>query len=106
KPGDRVAPGVALQRAAGERDALGALLVLALLDLDHLHLDLLADGEDVLRMRGAGVADLADVQHALDAAEIDEHAVGGQRGDLALEDGADLELLARLGGARLLLLLE
>ena len=62
--------------------------------------------EDVLRVRGAAVADLADVQHPLDAAEVDEGAVGGQRRHPAGEHGADLELVAGLGGARLLLLLE
>ncbi len=46
------------------------------IDLEDADLDLLADGEHVLRLVDAGPRDVADVEKAVDAAEIDECAVG------------------------------
>ncbi len=46
------------------------------------------------------------MQQALEAAQVDERAVGGQRGDAALEHAADVQPGAQLGGLGLRLLLE
>ncbi len=76
------------------------------LDLQHGHVDLLAQGEHVLGPLDARVAELADVQHALDAADVDERAERLEPDDLAAQHRAGLELLARLGRQPLLLLLD
>src|SRR5580704_4639634 len=66
-------------------------------NLQHLHLELLADGEHILRVGNAAPRDIADVQQAVDAAEIDEGAVAGEAAhraaeDVALVDGGELTL--------------
>src|SRR5262249_34728976 len=58
------------------------------------------------RMGDAGEAELGDVDHALDSAEVDEGAVVLERRDFAAEDGAGDEPLAGGGGGAPLVLLE
>ena len=57
-------------------------------------------------MGDSSVAELADVQETLDAAEIDEGAVGGERGHRAAHRLADLDALARRRSLGLGLLFE
>ena len=62
--------------------------------------------EKILRVRDALKPELGDVEHALEAAEVDERAVVLERGDPPLDHGTDGERAAQLGRARRLLLLE
>ncbi len=101
-----VLPGIALEGLARQRDALAVLGVLGGLDLEHLDLDLLADLEHVLGMGGPRKADLAHVEHALEAAEVDEGAVVGERRHLAAHHGSRRQAGAGLLGLGLGLLLE
>ena len=61
------------------------------IDLDDLDVQLLAHSQDVGRMLDPAEAQLADVQHALDAAQIHERAVALYRPYLAGHDRADLQ---------------
>ena len=62
--------------------------------------------QHVLGFVDARVAELGDVQHALDAADVDERAERLEADDLAADHRAGDELLARLGRALLVLLLD
>ncbi len=86
-------PRIALERLHRQRDAVAAGG-----ELQHPGLDLLAERERVGGLGHPDVADLGDVDHPLDAAEVDERAEVGERDDLALHDLADLDLLAQLVG--------
>jgi hypothetical protein len=65
-------PRIALKLLHAERDALGVAV-----DADDLHLHHLADVDHLVRVVDALVADVGDVQQAIDAAQIDERAVVG-----------------------------
>ena len=93
-------PGIALQLLHAERDAVGFVI-----DLDDPHLDLLADGQDVVGMIDAAPGDVGHVQQAVDTAEIDEGAVIGDVLHDAVDGLALLEArhqLVALAGAGLL----
>ena len=84
-------PRIGLELLHAERDAVGLVV-----DPDDLHLDGLADREDLARMVDAPPGDVGDVQQAVDAAEIDEGAVVGDVLDHAVDDLAFLEALDQL----------
>src|SRR5258708_18520538 len=84
-------PGVGAHLAQGEADPaqLG-------IELDDLDRDLVADGEHVTDVVDAIPAELADVDEAVGAAQVDEGAVGGEAAHLAADQVAHLELLEEL----------
>ena len=88
-------PRVSHQLLVAERDALGGLVV-----LEHHHVDLVVDLEQLRRVTDAAPRHVGDVQQAVDAAEVDERTVVGDVLDHATEDLALGERLER----RLLLL--
>ena len=92
-------PRLGLELLEAERDLLGFRI-----DFEDLELKFLADGEHVFRLGDAGVGDVADVQQAVDAAHVDECAVGHEGADGAGDDVALLHGLAagRGDAARLL----
>src|SRR5580704_2882732 len=63
-------PGVRLKLFEAERDAF-----LAGVDFEDLNVELLTNGEDVGGLVYTAVRDIRDVQHAIDAADIDKGAV-------------------------------
>ncbi len=76
-----------------------------LVDVEHLHLELLADLEQFARVAEAGLGHVGDMQEAVDAVEVDEGAevgdvldrVGNLVADLhAAEEGLTLLESARL----------
>ena len=79
-------PGVGGELLHAEGDAL-----LFGVELEHHDLDGFADLDDLRRMADPSPRHIADVQNAVDAAEIDEGAVAGDVLDCALEDHALLE---------------
>ena len=83
---DELLPGVALDLLQAEADAVRLLV-----DVEHLALDLLADGQHLGRVLDLlGPGHLGDVDQALDALlELDERAVVGEAHDLALDARAD-----------------
>ncbi len=85
-------PRVGLQLLHAEADALGVLV-----DLDDLHLERLADRDDLGGVVDAPPRHIGDVQEAVDAAEVHERAVIGDVLDHALDDIAFLELGDDLG---------
>ena len=78
-------PGVGLQLLHAQRDALRVRV-----DLDDLHLDGVADGQDLARMVDAFPTHVGDVQQAVDAAEVNERTVVG---DVLHHAFADFTLL-------------
>ena len=81
---DRVAlhhvrPRIGDELLVAERDALGRRVV-----LEHDHVDLVVDLEELGRMADAAPRHVGDVQQAVDAAEVDERAVVGD----VLDDAA------------------
>ena len=78
---DDVRPRVVHQLLVAERDALGRRVV-----LQHDHVDLFVDLEELGRVRDAAPRHVGDVQQAVDAAEVDEGAVVGDVLDHAAED--------------------
>src|SRR5882762_14843 len=96
--GGDVLPGVSLQLLQAERDAL-ALPV----DVEDLHLELLADLHHLGRMRHAAVAHVGDVQQAIHAAQVDEGAEVGDVLDDALPHLIDRQLLHQHVALRLAL---
>jgi hypothetical protein len=88
----RRVPRVFLQLLHAEADALRVLV-----DLDHLHLDGLADVQDLGRVVDAPPGHVGDVQQAVDAAEVHERAVIGDVLDHAVDDVALIELADDLG---------
>src|SRR5262249_31293282 len=95
----RIAPRIAGQYLERQGDAIA-------LDLEHGDVELLAEPEHVLRLVDARVAELGDVQHALDAAEVDERAERLEADDLATQHGAGRQLLAGLDRALFVILFE
>ncbi len=94
-------PGILALLLVAERDALGLAV-----ELEHHHLGLVADREVLGGVVDAAPGDVGDVQQAVDAAEVDEHAVVGDVLDHALHPRALLQLLEGLGLLLLVLLLE
>ena len=88
--------GIVLQLLVAERHALGRRVV-----LQHDHVDLVVDLEELGRVRHAAPRHVGDVQQAVDPAEIDERAVVG---DVLDDAGEDLALGQRV--ERVLLLLR
>ena len=67
-------------------------LTLLLIDREHLHVDLIADGNDIRRIGHAGVSQLADVNEAiLLRADVDEGAELGQPHNLPVYERARLQ---------------
>ena len=90
-----VVPGIGLELLQTEADPFALLL-----EVQHLDLDLLADGDNFARVRDAAPAQVGDVQQAVDAAEIDE---GAEVGDVLDHARAHLALF-ELGDEGALLL--
>src|ERR1700738_3508395 len=93
--------GVGQELLEAERDLVGGGV-----DFEHFELERVADREDVFGPGDAGPGDVADVEEAVGAADVDERAVGGERADGALDDVAFLNLGEALGLAGLLFLFE
>ncbi len=88
---DDVRPRIVHQLLVAERDALGRRVV-----LQHDHVDLVVDLEQLRRVRHAAPRHVGDVQQAVDAAEVDERAVVGDVLDHAAEDLALGERVERV----------
>ena len=86
-----VRPRIGDELLVAERDALGRRVV-----LEHDHVDLVVDLEQLGGMADAAPRHVGDVQQAVDAAEIDERAVVGDVLDDALEHLALGERLERV----------
>ena len=85
---DKLGPGVVLGLLVAEGDA--ALLTV---EADDINVYLLADGNDLGGVLDATPAELADVNHAVNAADVDKGAVAGEALDNAVVDLADLDLV-------------
>src|ERR1019366_1573547 len=85
-------PRIGLQLLHAQRDPLGVGV-----DLDDLHLDGVADRQDLAGVRNALPAHVGDVQQAVDAAQVHERAVVGDVLDHAFADFAFLQLGDQLG---------
>ena len=81
-------PRIGFKLLHAERDALRVLV-----DLDDLHLDRLADGEDFGGMIDATPCDVGDMQQAVNAAQINERTVIGDVLDDAFQHLTFLEVL-------------
>src|SRR6185437_14748267 len=90
--GFHAVPRVGLQLLHAERDALGVGV-----DLDDLHLDGVAHGQDLARVGNALPAHVGDVQQAVDAAQVDERTVVGDVLDHAYADFALVQLRHQFG---------
>ena len=73
-------PGIGLQLLHAEADALGLGI-----DAHDLHLDRIADVDDLARVIDAAPGHVGDVQQAVDAAQVDEGAVVGDVLDQAFD---------------------
>ena len=91
-------PGFGLKLLEAERNLFGVGI-----DFEDADLDLLADGEHVFGLVDAAPGDVADVEKAIDAAEVDECAVGREAAHGAVEHVAGLHggVAAFLQGAGL-----
>ena len=99
--GDDLLPGVFLRLLEAEADALAVAV-----DVEHLDLDLLVDLQHLGRVVDVGPAELADVDEAVDAVEVDERAEVDDVADRALDDVAHVELVDDLLADLLALLFE
>ncbi len=81
-------PWVGLGILVAERD-----LALVLIEVDNINLYLVTDGEDLRGLVDAAPAQLRDMDHTVNAADIDECAVAGEGLDNALVLLADLDLV-------------
>src|ERR1035437_3117414 len=82
-------PRFGLKLLEAEGDFLGCGI-----DFEDFELEFLAYGEDVFGLGDAHVGDVGDMQQAVEAADVDESAVGHEGADGAGDDGAFLQLLA------------
>src|SRR3954470_7040617 len=96
-----VEPRIGRELLEPERDALLFVVV-----LQNFYLDLVANVDQVARMREASPAHVGDVEQAIEAAEVDERAVVGKVLDGAVHDGALLQVLEGLGAKLGLLLVQ
>src|SRR5581483_1184454 len=94
-------PGIGGELLHAEGDAL-----LLGIELEHDHLDFLADFDDFRRMVDPPPGHVADVENAVDAAEIDEGAVAGDVLDRAFENNALFEDLENVFFQRLTLFFQ
>ena len=94
-------PRILLSGLQREADALTAEV-----DIEHLHLDGVADGDDRARVVDVLPRQLADVDEPVHAAEIDERTEADDRGDRAFADFADLEVGEELVAGLLLVLFQ
>ena len=85
-------PRIAFELLHAEADALRVLV-----DADDLHLDGVTDIDDFARVIDALVADVGDMQQAIDAAQIDERTIIGDVLDDAFDDLAFGEILDEAG---------
>src|SRR6202041_321385 len=88
-----VEPRIRRELLESERDAL-----LVLVELQHLHLDLVANVDEVAGMGQAAPAHIRDMEQAIEAAQIDECAVVGEvldgtSGDAALFESRERDRL-------------
>ena len=74
----RGGPRVGLELLEAERDFVGLGI-----DFEDAQRKLLADGEHVFRLGDAGAGDVADVEQAVNSADVDECAVGHEGADRA-----------------------
>ena len=97
--GRRAFPRIGLELLHAEADALRLAV-----DADDLHLHRVADAQHLARVVDALVADVGDVQQAVDPAEVHERAIIGDVLDHAVDDlalGQALDEAAALLGAGL-----
>ena len=85
-------PGILVRVLVAQRDLVGVLV-----EVDHVHVDLVADRDDVRGLVDALPAQLGNVDHAVHAADVDERAVAGQALDDAVIALADLDLVPDAG---------
>jgi hypothetical protein len=85
-------PRIVLQLLHAQADTVGFLV-----DLDDLHLDGLADGQDFLGVVDAAPGHVGDVQQAVDTAEVHEGTVFGDVLDHTVHDVAFGQLADNLG---------
>src|ERR1035438_1235788 len=97
----RIEPRVRRQLLEAKRNAL-----LVFIELEHLHLDLVADVDQVAGMREASPAHVRDMKESVDSAQINERAVVGEVLDRAGENGVFAKVLEGLGALRVLFFLE
>jgi hypothetical protein len=83
-----ILPGIVLELLHAQRDPLPLPV-----DVEHLHLDLAADLDQLGRVRHPAVRHVGDVQQAIHPAQVDERPEVGDVLDDPLPDLADLELL-------------
>src|SRR5688572_439512 len=94
-------PGILRALFVAQRHPLGLAV-----ELEHRHLDLVADREMLGRVVDAAPGDVGDVEEAVDPAQVDEHAVVGDVLDHAREHRALAQPRQGLGLLLLVLLLE
>ena len=90
--GFHAVPRVGLELLHAQRDALRVRV-----DLDDLHLDGVAHGQNLARVVDALPAHVSDVQQAVDAAQVHERTVVGDVLDDAVADFAFLQLADQFG---------
>ncbi len=90
--GFHAVPRVGLELLHAQADALGVGV-----DLDDLHLDGVAHGQDLAGVRDALPGHVGDVQQAVDAAQVHERAVVGDVLDHAFADFTLLQLRHQFG---------
>ena len=73
--GRGILPGIAGKRTDRQRDLLPAFRTARRVDPQDRNLDRLADAEDFARMLDVTEGELADVDHAFEAADVDEGPV-------------------------------
>ena len=98
---DELLPRVLRGLLETERDALAVEV-----DVEHLHVDRVADLDDLGRVVDVAPGQLGDVHEAVDAAEVDERTEVDDRGDVTRQDHALLQLAEDLGALVLAALFE
>ncbi len=96
-----IEPRIGRELLEAERDAL-----LVFVELENLDLDLIADVDQIARMRESAPGHIGDVQQAVDPTQVDESAVVGEVLHGARQDHALFEVLQGLRAADRLLFLE
>src|SRR5262249_13869994 len=86
-----IEPGIGRELLEPERDAQFFAI-----ELQHLHLDLVAHVDQVARMRQSAPRHVSDVEQIVNAAQIDKGAVVGEVFDCAGQDRALMEAFQRL----------